>query len=264
MFVRNLPYRITSSIVRKQEDSCPVATEDIQVNLTNRQNAIDNVGYGPMNPAEPNVEFWDDKAERWNITPDEAKTALCGNCVFFIRTPSMLECISGGLGEGEDIELVVDAGELGYCQALDFKCASERTCNAWAAGGPITEEDEMLPNQKNKLSSNSIVSKTMTDDMAKESFRTGSFVSWNSSGGRARGKIERVERDGSIKVPDSDFTINGDEENPAALIRVWRKVTDGWEETDRLVGHKFTALSSIDDLSKMNCDHDKKMNCDHD
>lgn len=140
----------------------------------------------------------------------------------------------------------------------------------------------MLPNQNNKMSSRSIVRESpklqieidVEDEdkkeavldmvMTKESFRSGSFVSWNSSGGRARGKIERVERNGSIKVPDSNFTINGDEENPAALIRVWRKVTDGWEETDRMVGHKFTALSSIDDLSKMNCDHDKKMNCDHD
>ena len=140
MLVRNLPLQIKSSIVRKRDDSCPVATLDIEVNLTNRQNAIDNVGYGPLNPSEPNEEFWSDKADRWNISPEEAKTALCGNCVFFIRTPRMLECISEGLGGEPDTEAIIDGGELGYCQALDFKCASERTCNAWAVGGPITEE----------------------------------------------------------------------------------------------------------------------------
>lgn len=127
-----------------QENECPPATQDIQLNLKNRQNAIDNVGYGPLNPAEPNEAFWDDKAERWDITPEEAKTALCGNCVFFIRTPSMLECIEEGIGLGEEeAEGSIVAGELGYCNALDFKCASERTCNAWAAGGPVTEEAEM-------------------------------------------------------------------------------------------------------------------------
>jgi hypothetical protein len=120
---------------------CPPATQDIELNLKNRQNAIDNVGYGPLNPAEPNDVFWQDKAERWNITVREAKSAVCGNCVFFVRTPSMLECIENGIGLGnEEAEGSIEAGELGYCNSLDFKCAAERTCNAWAAGGPITEE----------------------------------------------------------------------------------------------------------------------------
>jgi hypothetical protein len=120
---------------------CPPATQDIQLNLTNRQNAIDNVGYGPLNPAQPNDIFWQDKAERWNTTVREAKSARCGTCVFFVRTPSMLDCIEEGIGLGnQEAEGSIEAGELGYCSALDFKCASERTCNAWAAGGPITEE----------------------------------------------------------------------------------------------------------------------------
>lgn len=137
----NQSHKITSSIVAKQEDSCPLPTKDIQLNLENRQNAIDNVGYGPMNPALPNEEFWDDKSEKWDIPVEEAKTALCGNCIFFIRTPRMLNCIAEGIGtEGEDAMGSIAAGEVGYCNALDFKCASERTCNAWAAGGPVTEE----------------------------------------------------------------------------------------------------------------------------
>ena len=141
MLVRPTTILLSSGVVRKVEDTCPIATQDIQVNLKNRQNAIDNVGYGPMNPAEPNEEFWDDKAERWDITPEDAKTALCGNCVFFIRTPRILDCISAGLGDEQDAEAIIDGGELGYCEALDFKCASKRTCNAWAVGGPITEEN---------------------------------------------------------------------------------------------------------------------------
>jgi hypothetical protein len=122
---------------------CPPATQDIQLNLANRQNAIDNVGYGPLNPAEPNEEFWQDKADRWNIEIPDAKTALCGNCIFFVRTPKMLDCIEEGIGLGsQEAEGSIEAGELGYCNALDFKCASERTCNAWAAGGPITEDSD--------------------------------------------------------------------------------------------------------------------------
>ena len=28
---------------------------------------------------------------------------------------------------------------LGYCQLFHFKCAGERTCDAWLMGGPITD-----------------------------------------------------------------------------------------------------------------------------
>lgn len=76
----------------------------------------------------------------------------------------------------------------------------------------------------------------------------GDFVRWNSSGGVARGQITRIVRDGSIDVPDTDFTINGDEDDPAALIRVWREGEDGWEASDTLVGHRFSTLTKIDSL----------------
>ena len=73
----------------------------------------------------------------------------------------------------------------------------------------------------------------------------GDFVQWNSSGGQAKGKIDRIERDGSINVPDSDFVINGDEDDPAALITVYREGDDGWEALDVQVGHRFSALTKI-------------------
>jgi len=73
----------------------------------------------------------------------------------------------------------------------------------------------------------------------------GDFVEWQSGGGMARGKIDRVETDGVINVPDSEFEINGDEEDPAALITVYREGEDGWEETEVQVGHRFSTLSKI-------------------
>ena len=81
-----------------------------------------------------------------------------------------------------------------------------------------------------------------------DELRIGDFVSWNSSGGRARGRIVRIVRDGTINVPNSDFTIEGTEDDPAALIRIFREQEDGWEDTDVLVGHKFSTLTKIDDL----------------
>jgi hypothetical protein len=126
-------------------DKCPPATQDIVLNINNRQNAIDKVGYGPLNPNEPNEDFWEDKADRWDIlNTEDAKKSICGNCVFFDRRPKTLDCIEAGIAEGgsgeESAWDAIDQAELGYCTALDFKCAASRTCNAWAAGGPITED----------------------------------------------------------------------------------------------------------------------------
>ncbi len=81
----------------------------------------------------------------------------------------------------------------------------------------------------------------MTERAAPDALKTGDFVSWSSSGGSARGRISRVERDGKIDVPDSSFTITGTAEDPAALITLYR---DG-EPTDRKVGHKFSTLTKI-------------------
>jgi HK97 family phage prohead protease len=77
---------------------------------------------------------------------------------------------------------------------------------------------------------------------------TGDFVIWNSSGGKARGKITRIEDNGTINIPDSSFTVKGTKEDPAALIRVYQKQDDGWEASDTLVGHKLSTLTQIDSL----------------
>ena len=123
-------------------DKCPPATQDISLNLKNRQKAIDEYGYGPLNPSMPNLKFWIKKAEEWNLdTIDEAKQSLCGNCAAFDIKEKTLDCIATGIGgDEESAEDVIDAGELGYCRFLKFKCASKRTCDAWVTGGPLTDE----------------------------------------------------------------------------------------------------------------------------
>jgi hypothetical protein len=74
--------------------------------------------------------------------PEDAKTALCGNCAAFDETSKMLDCIAKGIGTepGSDPASTIDAGTLGYCKFLKFKCAAKRTCDAWVEGGPITDK----------------------------------------------------------------------------------------------------------------------------
>ncbi len=64
------------------------------------------------------------------------------------------------------------------------------------------------------------------------------MVTWDASGGTAEGKILRIERAGKINVPDSSFEIEGTEDDPAALIVLYR---DG-KPTDTKVGHKVATL----------------------
>jgi len=81
---------------------------------------------------------------------------------------------------------------------------------------------------------------------APDAVKVGDFVEWDSSGGTARGKVEHVMREGVLGVPDSSFSINASEEDPAALIRVYRKDSEGsYKETETLVGHKFSELRKI-------------------
>jgi hypothetical protein len=123
-------------------EGCPIATQDIGVNLANRQTAIDTANYGPLNPALPNNVFWAAKANMWNTDTATAKQSLCGNCSFFNQTTKILDCIDAGLSAGGatgDEWDSVGGGQLGYCEAFDFKCKSTRTCDAWVAGGPVTD-----------------------------------------------------------------------------------------------------------------------------
>lgn len=122
--------------------SCPPATQDIALNLKNRKNAIDTAMYGPLNPDEPNDEYWQALASEWSVDVKTAKQQRCGNCAVFIVTSSMKDCISQGLtgeNQSDEFDAIDEAGELGYCEAFDFKCASARTCRAWVSGGPIDD-----------------------------------------------------------------------------------------------------------------------------
>ena len=130
-----------TDLINEEDLKCPPATQDISLNLKNRKKAIDEYGYGPLNPDQPNERFWQKKADEWNLDDvEEAKSSRCGNCAAFDITKKTLDCIASGIGTdqgSEDPYQVIKAGDLGYCRFLKFKCAAKRTCDAWVVGGPI-------------------------------------------------------------------------------------------------------------------------------
>jgi hypothetical protein len=66
----------------------------------------------------------------------------------------------------------------------------------------------------------------------------GDKVSWNSSGGTARGIIRQIVRDGT--VPDIPVKVTGTKEEPAARIEI---VDDEGKPTGQMVGHKLSTVS---------------------
>ena len=118
---------------------CPIATQDLHVNLKNRQHGIDEYHYGPANPDKPG-RYWKDAAKRWKIDEATAKTMKCANCAAFDISDKMYECMTKGIeGDEKNIDALstIEMGDLGYCNFLHFKCAGERSCTAWVTGGPV-------------------------------------------------------------------------------------------------------------------------------
>jgi hypothetical protein len=120
---------------------CPPATQDITINLANRKTCVEKANYGPANPDLNNEEFWQAKADLFKTSVEEAKTMRCKNCSAFIQKEKMMNCIEKGIAfeidEEQLAEDIINKANLGYCELFDFKCAGERTCDAWITGGPI-------------------------------------------------------------------------------------------------------------------------------
>lgn len=125
------------------EQACPVATRDININLKNRQKAIEEYHYGPANPEKPGT-YWKEAAKRWKVDQKTAMTMRCGNCAAFDVSDTMRKCIEIGVKGDEpavDAMATIEKADLGYCNFLHFKCAGERSCAAWVTGGAIDNKD---------------------------------------------------------------------------------------------------------------------------
>lgn len=125
------------------EESCPTATFNLEVNVANRQHAIDEHNYGPANPDAPE-DYWKKSAAIWGIDEKTARTMKCENCAAFDVSDKMRKCIETGMMGKEkaaDTMATAEKADLGYCNILHFKCAGSRSCSVWLTNGPIDNKD---------------------------------------------------------------------------------------------------------------------------
>jgi len=72
----------------------------------------------------------------------------------------------------------------------------------------------------------------------------GSFVSWNTSNGRAKGKVEKVATKGQAKSSEG-YTIEATPDQPAFVIRIYKEQGNGWVPTDVTSVHRNDILTVI-------------------
>jgi HK97 family phage prohead protease len=112
----------------------------------------------------------------------------------------------------------------------------------------VAVEEEEAPESEDEMDDDAMPSEDFMSRALPDELEVGDFVSWRSSGGRARGRITRINRNGDLTAPESDFTVTGTPDDPAALIRIYEQTADGWRDTPVVVVHRFTTLTKIDDL----------------
>lgn len=131
------------NLIEAANKGCPPATQDIDLNLKNRQKGIDDYHYGPANPDKPG-NYWKDAAKTWGIDEKTARTMTCSVCAAFDVSDKMWDCIESGIqGDIKEVDALasIHKGDIGYCNFLHFKCAGTRSCTAWVTGGPIDNKD---------------------------------------------------------------------------------------------------------------------------
>lgn len=75
----------------------------------------------------------------------------------------------------------------------------------------------------------------------------GTFVSWDSSGGRARGKVVKVSTEGTVKS-SSGFALDATPESPVFEIKIYEAKENGYIPTDVITVHKSETLTIITPL----------------
>ena len=72
----------------------------------------------------------------------------------------------------------------------------------------------------------------------------GSFVSWNTSNGRAKGKVEKVVTKGQAKSSEG-FTMEAIPNQPVFAVRIYKEQGNGWIPTDVVSVHRSDILTVI-------------------
>jgi len=181
------------------------------------------------------------------VEGDEFERKVTEAWTFEMKNPSTGETFKAQVYDWmryDDMNMTAEQGQklapMGRSENGTFSIATSSKENAGAVQDYITSNSTGNTSiGGGTMSGDKTPGMTPFDGMKKAvSVKSGDMVSWNSSGGSASGKVVRVISSGKINVPDSSFSIEGTEDDPAALIQLYR---DG-KPTETKVGHKVSTL----------------------
>jgi hypothetical protein len=138
----------------------------------------------------------------------------------------------------------VDKKGKGFFSGPEFPSNGRIMWDAWGGDAGFSWSRAIVKREMDKaLFSNFGKDYTNVEKLTEifKSVTVGSMVSWNSSGGRASGKVTRIIRSGTYNVPGTEVSLNASEDDPVAVIRLYR---DG-EPTDITVAHKTKTLRNL-------------------
>lgn len=136
------------------------------------------------------------------------------------------------------VESVAKAKSAGFDVAPDF-------CRVLS----IVVPDGVPPIKKDGDAATIVTDNPNLDTTTNEEISLGDHVSWLSSQGTSRGRVEKMERDGHMAVPHSPDTVHGTPDDPACLCRAMKETAAGWSLTDHHIGHKRSKLTKIATLN---------------
>jgi hypothetical protein len=140
----------------------------------------------------------------------------------------------------------VDKKGKGFYDGPEFPSKGRVMWDAWGGDAGFSWSKAIVKRNEDKalfadFGKDYTKAEKLSEVFKADSVRVGQMVSWNSSGGRAQGKVRRVIRSGSYNVPNSDFVIDATEDNPAVVITLYR---DG-KATDTTVAHRMSSLRAL-------------------
>ena len=131
--------------------TCPPALVDSKINVANHLKSIKEVGLGPIDPRQPNMDFWMDKGKKWGISEGDARSRLCLNCEHYLSTKEIVDCINNGSAKffkASNLPIKpqladVESKPVAYCVTRHITCSPTRTCDEQEMGGPIDDVKAM-------------------------------------------------------------------------------------------------------------------------
>lgn len=135
--------------------------------------------------------------------------------------------------DGDNIGIVIDISEDG--EALVRKCID-------LEGIEETEDTVLISVEELKLRTFVVMEKV------DEGMSEGGIVSWETSNGTYYGDIQSVSSDGTVRGEPQGLEIEGSEERPAYVVRVWMWDEDEWMPTNVTVVAYSDALTMVEEL----------------